>query len=87
MRASLPGFRFVCLVLLPIAAAQQKKPDRNEAFLDAEKAGLDVALQGEYEGEIPGKGKLGAQVAAHGDGNFPVVFFTMRDCFVRRTKH
>jgi hypothetical protein len=68
-------FATACAIglLLSSAAAQDKKPDPREEFLDAEKAGPDFAVQGEYEGTLADKGKLGAQVIAHGDRNFALV--------------
>ncbi|OAI53004.1 hypothetical protein AYO44_16390 [Planctomycetaceae bacterium SCGC AG-212-F19] len=44
-------------------------------FLDTADAGPDFLVQGEYEGTIAGKGKLGAQVVAGGEGQFAVLFF------------
>jgi hypothetical protein len=59
-------------LLLGMAAlglqAQDKKPV--ETFTDAEKAGPDFQVQGEYEGP-----KLGAQAIADGDGKFTLVFY------------
>ena len=38
-------------------------PRKPGTFITAAEGGADFAAQGEYEGEIAGKGKLGAQVA------------------------
>ena len=44
--------------------------DKNATFVDEKSAGPDFQVQGEYTGEIPGKGKWGAQVIARGGGKF-----------------
>ena len=68
------GLGIAIVSALGASQAQDKKPDPRVEFLDTEKAGPDFAVQGEYAGEITGKGKLAAQVIAYGDGNFALVF-------------
>jgi len=76
MQRLLVGVCALALVLGWIAsggAEEQKKSRKpNPAYTDAKKAGHDFVVQGEYEGEIEGKGKLGAQVIADGDEQFTV---------------
>ncbi len=72
MSRFLPAFVgcLLCSTLLAIAA------DDPNTFLDAEKAGLDYTLQGEYSGEIKADNeniKVGVQVIAQGNGKFRAV--------------
>ncbi|HVS36348.1 MAG TPA: DUF1080 domain-containing protein [Gemmataceae bacterium] len=67
-----------CLPLLltaTIVFAAPKPPA--EVYLDADKAGPDFAVQGEYVGETAAKlggDKLAAQIVAEGDGKFTAYF-------------
>ena len=49
--------------------------DKAPSFTDAATAGADFLVQGEYEGTIGTKQKIGVQVIALGDGKFDAVFY------------
>jgi hypothetical protein len=72
-------FVFALGLLSASVLAADVKPKKVEdpkvktTFVDAERAGMDYKLQGEYEG-MAGGAKWGAQVIANGDGNFHAVF-------------
>jgi hypothetical protein len=65
----------ICFTGSMASAQNRKAQDEQETFLDAQSAGPDFPLQGEYVGELAGgKGKIGAQIIAMGDGRFSAVF-------------
>jgi hypothetical protein len=72
-------FLGISLLLLALALAAPspmlQAQDKKNVFLDPANAGPDFMTQGEYEGQIAGKEKLGAQVVARGNGKFTGFFF------------
>ncbi|GAB4136912.1 MAG: hypothetical protein Tsb009_04190 [Planctomycetaceae bacterium] len=64
--------------MFSVTLAADKKVNRRIAYLTAKEAGVDFAIQGEYEGEIAtedGNQRIGVQVIALGDGKFRAVGF------------
>ncbi|HEY7424310.1 MAG TPA: DUF1080 domain-containing protein [Gemmataceae bacterium] len=70
------GLALGWLTLVSADDSKKEKPKRDPhtAFTDALLAAPDFFLQGEYEGKIGDKNKLGAQIIANGDGQFTVEF-------------
>jgi hypothetical protein len=75
MKRWLTGALAAALALGVVACRQTPADDKKgpEAFTEADKAGPDFAVQGEYAGDA-GKDKFGAQVIARGDGKFEIFF-------------
>src|SRR5947209_7037967 len=61
---------------LAVSCNRVKAEKGNDTFTSSEQAGPDFVIQGEYVGDITGKGKLGAQLIAEGDGGFVVHFLS-----------
>lgn len=62
------------LPVLSLLLAGSAIAQRPEAFTDAEKAGPDFAVQGEYRGNAENSQMIGVQVIALGGGMFQAVF-------------
>ena len=70
----LAGLGLAILLTLFVRCEAFQARKSQEVYTDPQAAGPDFAVQGEYVGEITGKGKLGAQVIADGDGKFTAEF-------------
>jgi hypothetical protein len=66
---------FASLFFLPLVVLGADASVKR-AYLDPKEAGPDFTLQGEYEGTIGNKAKIGAQVVALGGGRFDAVIYT-----------
>lgn len=64
-------FAGLTMATVVIAAEDSKNPTK-KAYLDAEEAGADFAVQGEYVGKL-GDANIGVQVIARGNGKFDAV--------------
>src|SRR5690349_16015056 len=70
----LAGLGLAILLTLFVRCEAFQDRRKPEVYTDPQAAGPDFAVQGEYVGEITGKGKLAAQVIADGDGKFTAEF-------------
>ena len=68
-------FAFVSVLFVCAFSVLQAAPKGNPTFTDAEAAGADFRVQGEYEGTIGNGTKLGAHVIALGEGQFDAVLY------------
>src|SRR5947209_2043626 len=74
MRKWLPAGLGLAILLALFVRCEAFQGRKQEVYTDPQAAGPDFAVQGEYVGEVTGKGKLGAQVIADGDGKFTAQF-------------
>src|SRR5260370_31430739 len=74
MKRWLTALLLFSLPMLATGAGDKPKAEKKpiKTFTDADKAGPDFAIQGEYVGVGPGQQKFGVQVIADGDGQFRI---------------
>src|SRR6266404_2299894 len=74
MKRWLTALLLLALPMLAPGADDKPKAEKKpvETFTEADKAGPDFAIQGEYVGDGPGQQKFGVQVIADGDGQFRI---------------